>query len=82
MMWALRAHYTMDMIAGIGFAHYFWILADKYSYLVDWHLLGIPLTKRLRAQGIGEQILTEYQLTELKGRNSDNQSTDGSETNE
>ena len=43
---ALRSHYTMDIISGIVFAHYFWIISEKYSYLVDWHLFGIPLGKR------------------------------------
>lgn len=47
MMIALRAHYTVDIISGILFAHYFWIMAEKYCYLVDWYLYGIPLEKRM-----------------------------------
>jgi hypothetical protein len=47
MMIALRAHYTVDIISGILFAHYFWIMAEKYCYLVDWHIYGIPLEKRM-----------------------------------
>ena len=43
----LRAHYTMDIIASYIFGHYFWILSDKYSYLIDWNLLKIPLGKRM-----------------------------------
>ena len=35
------------MISGIVFAHYFWIIADKYSYLIDWKLFRIPLAKRI-----------------------------------
>jgi hypothetical protein len=46
-MWSLQAHYTLDMISGMVFAHYFWIIGDKYSYLVDWKLFRIPLTKRI-----------------------------------
>jgi hypothetical protein len=47
LMIALRAHYTIDMVAGIVFAHYFWILAEKYSYIVDWNIFRIPLNKRM-----------------------------------
>ena len=43
----LRAHYTMDILAGVVFAHYFWILSEKYSYTVDWWLFRIPLGKRM-----------------------------------
>jgi hypothetical protein len=35
------------MISGMVFAHYFWIIGDKYSYLVDWKLFRIPLAKRI-----------------------------------
>ena len=48
-MIALRSHYTMDMISGAIFAHYLWIMSEKYSYLVDWHIFGIPLEKRMAA---------------------------------
>ena len=43
LMISLRSHYTMDMISGVVFAHYLWIMSEKYSYLVDWHIFGIPL---------------------------------------
>ena len=46
-MIALRSHYTIDMVCGICFAHYFWILGEKYSYLIDWHIFKIPLSKRM-----------------------------------
>lgn len=56
LMYALRSHYTVDMIAGIVFAHYFWILSEKYSYLVDWHIFRIPLEKRMaRDQGLSKE---------------------------
>lgn len=35
------------MIAGVIFAHYFFIIVEKYSYIFDTHVLGIPLEKRL-----------------------------------
>lgn len=47
LMIALRAHYSIDMISGVAFGHFFWIMAEKYSYLIDWHLLRIPLEKRM-----------------------------------
>jgi hypothetical protein len=47
MMLVLRAHYTMDMISAIIFANYFWLMGDRYSYLIDWKLLKIPLYKRI-----------------------------------
>ena len=47
MMLVLRAHYTMDMITAVVFAHYFWLIGDRYSYLIDWKLLKIPLYKRM-----------------------------------
>ena len=52
-MVALRSHYTMDMISGVIFAHYLWIMSEKYSYLVDWYVFGIPLEKRM-ATGLDE----------------------------
>jgi len=35
------------MIAGIIFAHYIYILSEKYCYLMDWYVFGIPLAKRM-----------------------------------
>lgn len=46
-MVALRSHYSVDMISGALFAHYIFILSERYSYLIDWYILGIPLDKRL-----------------------------------
>lgn len=46
-MVALRSHYTMDMISGVIFAHYLWIMSEKYSFLIDWYIFGIPLEKRM-----------------------------------
>jgi len=41
MMISLRSHYTVDMIAGVIFAHYFFKIAEEHSYLIDWYLFGI-----------------------------------------
>jgi|TARA_B110001450_G_C17550705_1_gene452555 hypothetical protein len=46
-MIALRSHYTMDMLAAVIFAHYFWIMSEKYSFIIDWYIFRIPLAKRL-----------------------------------
>jgi len=65
MMVALRSHYSLDMISSVIFAHYIWIMAERYSYLVDWYIFGIPLQKRLQVpkdaayQGtVGQYFLT------------------------
>jgi hypothetical protein len=39
-MIALRSHYTVDMISAIAFAHYFFMLADTHSYVIDWYVFG------------------------------------------
>ena len=46
-MIALRSYYTIDMIAAVIFAHYFWIMSEKYSFVIDWYIFRIPLAKRL-----------------------------------
>ena len=46
-MTALREHYCIDMIGGIIMAHYFYIITERYVYLFDYHILGIPIEKRL-----------------------------------
>lgn len=53
-MVALRSHYSVDMISGVLFAHYIFILAERYSYLIDWYVFGIPLEKRLAGQDYSE----------------------------
>ena len=35
------------MISGMVFAHYFWMIADKYSFLVDSKIFRIPLEKKI-----------------------------------
>jgi hypothetical protein len=48
LMACLRGHYFIDMLSGIIFAHYLWMLAERYSYLVDVKLLKIPFKKRFQ----------------------------------
>ena len=54
----------MDMLAAVIFAHYFFIMAEKYSYLVDWYIFGIPLHKRLASDGEYISILESTPLLE------------------
>ena len=58
----LRAHYTIDIVAGIVFAHYFWILSEKYSYSIDWWIFRIPLEKRMAKE---RSDLSEQQIREM-----------------
>ena len=46
-MYALRAHYTIDMIGGILMGHYLFIISERYVYIIDYYIFGIPLEKRL-----------------------------------
>jgi hypothetical protein len=46
-MTVLRDHYVIDMIGGILIGHYLFIMSERYSYLFDFYVLGIPLEKRL-----------------------------------
>ena len=46
LMISVRGHYTIDLLTGIIFGHYVWMLAEKYSYYIDVKLLRIPLEKR------------------------------------
>jgi len=39
LMLVTRAHYTIDMVSGVVYAHYIWILADKYSHIFDSRLI-------------------------------------------
>ena len=47
----LRGHYIIDLFAGVIFGHYFWILAERYSYIIDDKILRIPLMKRFPSLG-------------------------------
>lgn len=41
-----RGHYSIDLIGGLMFGHYFWGLADRNSWLIDFLLFKIPFQKR------------------------------------
>ena len=36
------------MIAGMVFAYWHFVIAEKYAYTIDWWLFGIPLWKRMK----------------------------------
>ena len=46
LMVSLRGHYFIDLISGVVFAHYLWMLSERYSYLVDVKVFRIPFEKR------------------------------------
>lgn len=46
LMIALRGHYVIDLISGVIFAHYFFMLAERLSYLIDVKLFRMPFYKR------------------------------------
>ena len=41
-----RAHYSIDIFGGLVFGHYFWILGERWSWLIDYGLMRIPFHKR------------------------------------
>ena len=46
MLYLVRTHYIIDLITGLLFAHYFFIQAEKISYLTDVIGMGIGNGKR------------------------------------
>ena len=49
LMVCLRGHYFIDLVSGIIFAHYAWMLSERYSYVVDVKIFNIPLKKRFHS---------------------------------
>lgn len=49
LMICLRGHYIVDLLSGIVFGHYFWLLSERYCYVVDVKLFKIPFHKRFPA---------------------------------
>lgn len=45
-MVVLRGHYMIDLLAGLIFGHYFFVMAERYSWIIDVKLLKIPFFKR------------------------------------
>lgn len=56
LMYCSRGHYTIDMIAGVIIAHYFFILVEKHVWYFDYYVFGIPLQKRIAN---GDQLQEE-----------------------
>lgn len=50
LMTLLRGHYSIDLFAGIIFGHYFWMMADKYSFYLDVKLFKLTLNNKDRKQ--------------------------------
>jgi hypothetical protein len=49
------------MIAAIIFAHYFFMISEKYCYVIDWYIFGIPLSKRISGN---LEPMTDYSSSE------------------
>jgi hypothetical protein len=45
-MISLRGHYSIDIFGGIIMGHYIWLLAERYSFLIDVKVFRIPFHKR------------------------------------
>ncbi len=43
----MRGHYSVDIVSGFIIGHFIWILTDRYIYIFDYYVLGIPLSKRI-----------------------------------
>lgn len=41
-----RGHYSIDIFGGLIFGHYFWIMGERVSWIVDFALMSIPFHKR------------------------------------
>ena len=46
LMTSLRAHYIIDLVSGMVFAHYFFILTRWYVHLVDKALCGVAVDQK------------------------------------
>jgi len=42
----LRGHYFIDVISSVVFGHYFWIIAERLSLLIDVKIFKAPFHKR------------------------------------
>jgi hypothetical protein len=46
MLMFTRGHYSIDIFGGLIFGHYFYLMGERASWLVDFALLSIPFHKR------------------------------------
>ncbi len=46
LMIALRGHYFIDLISGVIFSHYIWMMAERYSFIIDVKVFRMPFKKR------------------------------------
>lgn len=46
LMIVLRGHYLIDLLSGLIFGHYFFMMAERISWVIDVKLLKIPFFKR------------------------------------
>ena len=41
-----RGHYFIDLFGAVFFGHYFWLMGERISWVIDYKLLRIPFHKR------------------------------------
>lgn len=41
-----RGYYSIDLFGGVLFGHYFWIMGERISWVIDFLLMNIPFHKR------------------------------------
>ena len=41
-----RGHYSIDLFGGVVFGHYFWIMGERVSVVIDYIMMHIPFHKR------------------------------------
>ena len=41
-----RGHYFIDVFCALFFGHYFWLMGERLSYLIDCKVFKIPFHKR------------------------------------
>lgn len=70
LMVALRGHYMIDLLAGLIFGHYFFIIAEHFSWILDEKIFNIPFFKRFphlkTSCGRCKKDLTHFKSKEKK----------------
>jgi hypothetical protein len=41
-----RGHYFIDLFGAIIFGHYFWMMAERIAWVIDYKIFRIPFHKR------------------------------------
>ena len=67
LMICLRGIYAVDLIIGIIFSHYAWIISERYCYLIDVKVFRIPFKKRFPI--VKDQcVMCQHRIFEIRGK--------------